>query len=81
MAPRRGSGGFASSYYGSSSAWSVETSFSLDMYESKSLFIAGFAFDVLFALALIGFLTWACLIRNHNGQKKGLVMAIITWLW
>ncbi|KAJ5568103.1 hypothetical protein N7450_010589 [Penicillium hetheringtonii] len=80
MAPRRGSGGFGSSYYGSSSAWSVETSFSLDMYESKSLFIAGFAFDVLFALALIGFLTWACLIRNHNGQKKGLVMAIITWL-
>lgn len=48
---------------------------------TRDLFIAAFAFDILFALALIGFLTWSCLIRNHNGQMKGVVVALVSWLW
>ncbi|CAI7661693.1 unnamed protein product [Penicillium manginii] len=80
MAPRR-SGGSSSSYFaGSSSVWATETSFSLDEYTPKSLFIAGFAFDILFALAIIGFLIWSCLIRGHNGQTKGVVVALVAWL-
>ncbi|KAJ5388643.1 hypothetical protein N7509_011184 [Penicillium cosmopolitanum] len=80
MAPRRGGGSYSSSSGGSSSVWATETEFSLDIYSSKSLFIAGFAFDILFALALIGFLTWSCLIRGHNGQMKGVVVTLVAWL-
>lgn len=81
MAPRRGGGSYSSSFGGSTSVWATETEFSLDIYSSKSLFIAGFAFDILFALALIGFLTWSCLIRGHNGQMKGVVVTLVAWLW
>lgn len=52
----------------------------MDVYRSKSLFLTGFAFDILFALALVGFLIWSCLIRNKNGQMKGVVLALVSWL-
>lgn len=72
-------------YYGSyssiSDAWHNEVDFSMErLYEPKSMFIAGFAFDVLTLIALIGFLVWACLIRNPRGSLKGVVSSIVTWL-
>lgn len=79
MAPRRGGG---SSYYGSSnddSRWNQEISFSLDLVYPKSLFIAGFAFYVLTLAALLAFLVWACTIRNHKGQLKGVISALLSW--
>ncbi|KAJ5098050.1 hypothetical protein N7532_005051 [Penicillium argentinense] len=80
MAPRRGSGGYSSSYWSYSNPWAQETKFYMEMWPSKTMFIADFAFDVLFALALIAFLTWACLIRNH-GQMKGIILGLIFWLF
>lgn len=79
MAPRRSGG---SSYYGSwndDSRWNQEISFSLDLVYKKSLFIAAFAFDVLTLAALIAFLVWACTIRNHKGQLKGVIFALLSW--
>lgn len=80
MAPRRGSSGSSGSYYYSNNAWSQETSFSLNYVPSKTLFIAGFAFDVLTILALISFLIWACLIRNGRGQLNGVIPALSVYL-
>lgn len=82
MAPRRGGGGSSSSYssYYSNNPWSQEVEFSLDMTRSKTLFIAGFAFDVLTIIALIGFLVWTCLIHNGRGQLKGVLWALLTYL-
>lgn len=80
MAPRRGGGGSYGGSWGSSSVWAEEVPFSMDVYRSKSLFLTGFAFDILFALALVGFLIWSCLIRNKNGQMKGVVLALVSWL-
>lgn len=50
------------------------------MTRSKTLFIAGFAFDVLTIIALIGFLVWTCLIHNGRGQLKGVLWALLTYL-
>lgn len=83
MAPRRSSSGSSSSYsdyYYNNNPWSQEVQFSLDALPSKTLFIAGFAFDVLTVLALIGFLIWACLVHNGRGQLKGVLPALITFL-
>jgi hypothetical protein len=51
-----------------------------DLYESKSLFIAGFAFHVLTLAALICGVVWACLIRNHQGALKGVLTSLFAWL-
>ncbi|OOQ88472.1 hypothetical protein PEBR_12272 [Penicillium brasilianum] len=81
MAPRRSSGGSSSSYSSYyNNPWSEETEFSLRLLRSKSLFIAGFAFDVLTILALIGFLVWACLVHNGRGQLKGVFPALLAYL-
>ncbi|KAJ5690672.1 hypothetical protein N7462_005064 [Penicillium macrosclerotiorum] len=81
MSPRRGSGSSSYGYYyGYDNPWAEEIQFSMDSLLSKSLFIAGFAFDVLTVLALICFLVWACIVRNHRGQMRGVVITIITWL-
>ncbi|KAJ5159594.1 uncharacterized protein N7482_006598 [Penicillium canariense] len=82
MAPRRSSGGSSSSssYYSDDNPWSQEIQFSLDAVRSKSLFIAGFAFDVLTILALIIFLVWACIIPNGRGQLKGVLSALFAYL-
>lgn len=82
MAPRRGSSGSSGSYgsYYSNNPWSQETQFSLDDLRSKSLFIAGFAFDALTLLALISFVVWACLIHNGRGQLKGVITALCLYL-
>jgi hypothetical protein len=82
MAPRRSSGGSSSSsssYY-NDNPWSQDIQFSLDVLRSKTLFIAGFAFDVLTILALIGFLIWTCLIHNGRGQLKGVLPALLLYL-
>lgn len=81
MSPRRGgSGGYYGGYY-TDNPWNNEVSFSLEsLSEPKSYFIAGFSFDVLTVVALIGFLVWACLIRNHRGSMRGVIVSIVTWL-
>lgn len=84
MSPRRGGSG--GSYYGgygyyNTNPWEDEVDFSMEsLVESKSFFIAGFAFDVLTVIALIGFLVWACLIRNHRGSMRGVIVSVVTWL-
>lgn len=50
------------------------------LYEPKSYFIAGFVFDALTVIALIGFLIWACLIPNHRGSMRGVIASLVTWL-
>ncbi|KAF3385618.1 hypothetical protein F1880_002974 [Penicillium rolfsii] len=83
MAPRRsGGGGSSSSYsdYSSNNPWSQEIEFSLDMLKSKTIFIAGFAFDALTVIALVAFLVWTRLIHKGRGQWKGVLWALLTYL-
>lgn len=48
--------------------------------EPMAMFNAEFAFDVLTVIALIGFIVWACLIRNPRGSLKGVLVFQSTWL-
>lgn len=77
MAPQSSYGGYGS--YGD--PWKQDVPFSLnEVGEPRALYIAGFAFDVLTVIALVGFMTWACLIPNARGCLKGVVIFIATWL-
>lgn len=79
MSPRRGSGGSYYGYYGN--PWNDEVSLSLKyVYGPESFFIAEFVFDLLTMIALIGFLVWACLIRNHRGSMRGVIASLVAWL-
>lgn len=53
---------------------------SISVYEPRSNFIAGFVFEVLIVIALIGFLVWACLIPNHRRSMRGVIVSLVTWL-
>lgn len=74
------------SYYGgygyyNTNPWNNKVEFTMDrLVEPKSFFIADFTFEVLTMIALIGFLVWACLIRNHRGSMRGVVVSLVTWL-
>lgn len=69
------------SYYYNEDPWSTYIKLTTeDLYESKSMFIAGFAFDVLTLAALICGVVWACLIRNHKGALKGVLASLFAWL-
>jgi hypothetical protein len=69
------------SYYYNEDPWGISITLTTkDLYESKSLFIAGFAFDVLTLAALMGGVVWACLIRNHKGALKGVLTSLFAWL-
>lgn len=68
-------------HYGNSDAWSREITLSADeLYQSKTLFITGFAFDVLTLAVLICGIVWACLIRNRSGSLKGVLPSLFAWL-
>ena len=83
MSPRRGSRG---SYYGgydyyNTNPWSEEVEFRMEsLVDPKSFFIAEFTFYILTVIALIGFTVWACLIRNHRGSMRGVIVSLVTWL-
>ncbi|CAG7953192.1 unnamed protein product [Penicillium nalgiovense] len=79
MAPRRG-GGYYSSSYGDNNPWSDTTLLSIGHYQSRSLFIAQFAFDVLSILAFVAFLIWACTIRNRSLPLKGAICALTSFI-
>jgi hypothetical protein len=79
MSPSHGLFARYSYYY--EDPWSTYITLSTkDLYESKSLFIAGFAFDVLTLAALICGVVWACLIRDHKGVLKGVLTSLFAWL-
>lgn len=82
MSPRPGgSGGSYSSYYSSSNPWTEEVQFSIEsFYDTKPMFITGFAFDVLTMVVLILGIVWACLIRNHRGAMGGVISSLVAWL-
>ncbi|KAJ6129078.1 hypothetical protein N7512_001858 [Penicillium capsulatum] len=80
MAPRRGGSGYSSYSSLSDSHWNDEVVFSKDALISPSNFTAGFAFDVLTVVALIAFIVWACTIRDHRGQLKGVLGTLFSWL-
>lgn len=72
---------FARYGHSGSDAWSREYRLSVnDLRQSKSLYIAGFAFDVLTLAALICGIVWACMIRNHRGALEGVLTSLFTWL-
>ncbi|OQE22792.1 hypothetical protein PENFLA_c012G01028 [Penicillium flavigenum] len=80
MAPRRGGGGSYSSSYGDDNPWSDTVLLSIGPYQSKSLFIAEFAFDILSLLAFVAFLIWACTIRNRSLALKGAICALTSFI-
>ena len=67
------------SNYNYNSLWEQKIPFELDQFQSKSRFIASFAFDCLTFIALLIFLVWACNIRNHRGKLKGVVCTLLAW--
>ncbi|OQD90888.1 hypothetical protein PENANT_c001G02445 [Penicillium antarcticum] len=83
MSPRRGGYSSYTSGYGSS-PWSEETRLSLDYsyrYPNyRSLFIAGFVFHILTAVAFVAFLIWSCTIRNRGLPLKGLISALFAYI-
>ena len=82
MAPRRGSGNYYS--YGDDNPWSDTIWLSLEYYYPdayKPLFITQFVFDILSLLAFVAFLIWACRIRNRSLPLKGLICALISFIW
>lgn len=80
MSPRRGGGGYSSYTSGyDSSPWSEETLLSLN-YSVRGLYIAGFAFDILTAIAFVAFLIWSCTIRNRGLPLKGLIFTLVAYL-
>lgn len=84
MAPRRGGGGYSSSYYGNDNPWSETVWLSLDYYYRdgyKTFFLTQFAFDILSLLAFVAFLIWACTIRNRSLPMKGLICALTSFIW
>ncbi|KAJ5584982.1 uncharacterized protein N7459_004782 [Penicillium hispanicum] len=81
MSPRNsGSDDYYSSYADTRSLWNEKITLSVYDLESSSLFYAGFVFDILTLVALISFLVWACVIRNHRGQMRGVISTILSWL-
>ncbi|KAJ6118453.1 hypothetical protein N7471_010262 [Penicillium samsonianum] len=83
MAPRRGGGGYSSSYYRDDNPWSETVWLSLDYYYRdgyKTFFLTQFAFDILSLLAFVAFLIWACTIRNRSLPMKGLICALTSFI-
>ncbi|KAJ5356849.1 PDZ-binding protein CRIPT [Penicillium concentricum] len=80
MAPRRGGGGFSSSYYGDDNPWSETIWLSLENLPDKDYFLAQFAFDILSLIAFIIFLIWTCTIRNRSLPLKGIICALTCFI-
>ncbi|KAJ6065216.1 hypothetical protein N7444_000869 [Penicillium canescens] len=78
MSPRRGGYSSYTSGY-DSSPWSEETQLGLD-YSVRGLYIAGFAFDILTAIAFVAFLIWSCTIRNRGLPLKGLIFTLFAYI-
>ncbi|KAJ5194718.1 uncharacterized protein N7498_008156 [Penicillium cinerascens] len=81
MSPSHGLFARYNRYFNGPSVWNDKVTLSTDsLYETKSLYIVGFSFDVLTLAALICGVVWACLIRNHRGALKGVLPSLIAWL-
>ncbi|KAJ5770227.1 uncharacterized protein N7511_002278 [Penicillium nucicola] len=84
MSPRRGGYSSYTSGY-DSSPWSKETLLSLD-YSSyrypnyRTLYIAGFVFEILTVIAFVAFLIWSCTIRNRGLPVKGLISTLLAYI-
>ncbi|KAJ5268905.1 hypothetical protein N7497_010369 [Penicillium chrysogenum] len=79
MAPRRGGGGYYSSY-GNDNPWSETIVLTLGSYLRKSLYITEFAFHILSLIAFVAFLIWACTIRNRSLALKGAICALTSFI-